>query len=76
MRMISSYAMPNMVSESGASDNPASIALYSSTICRYIGDHHPAQGDLLEHLPGDSEPEERGLEQIRVEQPRFDTVVG
>ena len=27
-------ATPNMLSESGAIDRPASIALYSSTICR------------------------------------------
>ena len=27
-------AIPNMLSESGARDRPACIALYSSTICR------------------------------------------
>ncbi len=29
--------MPNMLSESGASDRPACMALYSSTICKKIG---------------------------------------
>ena len=29
-----SSAIPNMLSESGAMDRPASMALYSSTICR------------------------------------------
>ena len=32
-----SSATPNMLSESGARDRPASIALYSSVICRKIG---------------------------------------
>ena len=30
-------ATANIVSDSGASESPASSALYSSTICRYIG---------------------------------------
>ena len=49
-----------MVSESGAMDRPACIALYPSTICRKIGqhDHGAAEGDLLEHLPADPQPED------------------
>ena len=33
-RLPASSATPNMLSDSGASDSPASIALYSNTICR------------------------------------------
>ena len=33
-RLPASSATANMLSESGAIDRPASIALYSSTICR------------------------------------------
>ncbi len=33
-RLPASSATPNMLSESGASDRPACMALYSSTICR------------------------------------------
>ena len=33
-RFPASSAIANMLSDSGASDRPASIALYSSTICR------------------------------------------
>ena len=31
-------------------------------------DHRPAEGDLLEHLAGDPEPEELRLEQVRIDQ--------
>ena len=66
-------ATANMLSDSGASDRPASIASYSRTICRKIGRAiiSAAEGDLLEHLPGDAEPERRRPEQVGVEQRRL-----
>ena len=36
-RLPASSATANMLSDSGASDSPARIASYSSTICRKIG---------------------------------------
>lgn len=62
-------AIANIVSESGARDRPVCIALYSSLICRKIGkgDHRAAEGDVLQRLPGYSEPEVRESEQVRVE---------
>jgi hypothetical protein len=46
--------------------------LYSSTILQEDrqGDHRAAEGDLLEHLLRDPEPEQLRCEQVRVEQRR------
>ena len=62
-----------MLSDSGASERPASIALYSSTICRKIGSAIivPPSAICCEHLPGDPEPEQLGPEQVGVEQRRL-----
>jgi hypothetical protein len=35
------------------------------------GDHRPAQGDLLEHLLGDAQPEDPRSEEVRIEQRRL-----
>ena len=35
------------------------------------GDHRATERDVLEHLPGDPEPEQLGLEQVRIDQRRL-----
>ena len=58
-------ATANIVSDSGASDRPACerVVLEHHLQEDRQRDHRPAQRDLLEHLPGDAEPEDRRPEQ-------------
>ena len=65
-----SNATANMLSDRGASDSPASIALYSSVICKKSGSAiiAPPKRDLLHHLLADPDPEVREPEQVGIEQ--------
>ena len=58
-RLPATSATANIVSDSGASDRPASSALYSSDHLQEDRqrDHRAAERDLLQHLAGDAEPE-------------------
>jgi hypothetical protein len=62
-----------MVRESGARDRPAfsAFVLQHHLQVERQDDHRAAQGNLLEHLPGNAGGEDLGLEQIRVEQRRL-----
>ena len=62
-----------MLSESGAMDRPAfhRVVLEHDLQVDRQRDHRAAQADLLKQLSRDSEPEQLGLEQVRVQQHRL-----
>ena len=68
-----SSATANMLSDSGAIERPG---LHRVVLEHHLQedrqrDHRAAERDLLEHLPGDPEPEQLRAEQVGVEQRRL-----